>query len=376
MKRILFVIENFKVGGIQRSLVNMLNGISGSYEIDVMPFDRNGEYLDKLPRGINLIQPPAHYKSFAMPLNSLKGYHCFVYKALFGFLTKMLNKGIAFKICSPFYHIDQEYDAAISFSHSGFYKSVNGICPEFVLNKTKSKRKICFIHCDYQNSGMGCIYNDRLYDRFDQIACCSDSVKMVFLASNQQLTSKTVTVRNFYDLSIGKYEPEDMALSNDRINVFSVARLSKEKGIDRAVLALAQSKRKDICYYIIGDGSMREAICNLIRQEHLEDQVFLLGADSEPYPKLMNADYLLVPSYNEAAPMVFDEAAVLNVPIISTETTSAREMLGQNDIICSNSAEGLEKALRELKKPIINRKGTIFVKNELQKEQFRRLLKA
>lgn len=373
MKKILFVVENLKVGGVQKSLVNLLNGISGGYEIDVMLFDYSGDYLSKLPSGINVILPPAHYRTFAVPHNNLKGSFLWLYKVCYALGAKLINKGFAFNLCSPFFHLDKEYDVAISFSHSGFYKGVNGICPEFVLGKTKAQKKICFIHCDYRNSGTGCKYNDNLYNRFDQIACCSNSVRKVFLECIPHLNSKTVTVRNLYDLSVGDYVIENMKLSSHLIHIFSVARLSKEKGIDRAILALAQSKRKDIYYYIIGDGSMKEPIRNLIHQEHLEDQVFLLGVDSEPYPKLMNADYLLVPSYNEAAPMVFDEATVLNIPIISTDTTSAREMLSSNDVVCDNSIEGIQVVLERLEKPKKHEENR-SVNNDLQIEQFQEMI--
>lgn len=374
VKKILFVVENFKVGGIQKSLVNLLCGISNEYEIDVLLFDYSGDYLRELPSGINIVHPPAHYRTFAVPHASLKGSVLWGYKLLFGVVAKLINKGVAFNFCSPFYHLEREYDAAISFSHSGFYKGVNGICPEFVLSKTKAKKKICFIHCDYRNSGTGCTYNNKLYEKFDQIACCSDSVRSVFLKCIPHLATRTVTVRNLYDLSIGDYGIEDMKLSSKVIHIFSVARLSKEKGIDRAVLALSQSKRKDVCYYIIGDGSMKETIRKLTHQEHLEDQVFLMGADSQPYSKLMNADYLLVPSYNEAAPMVFDEAKVLNIPIISTDTTSAREMLSDRDYICENSIEGIKVVLETLEKPQMKYKKSILVNNDLQIKQFREML--
>ena len=374
MKKILFVVENFKVGGVQKSLVNLLRGISDEYEIDVLPFDYSGDYLCDLPSGIKIVHPPAHYRMFAVPHASLKGSFLWVYKLLFGLVAKLINKGVAFGCCSPFYHPEGEYDVAISFSHSGFYKGVNGICPEFVLSKTKAKKKICFIHCDYQNSGTGCIYNNKLYEKFDQIACCSDSVRKVFLKSIPHLAAKTVTVRNLYDSRISDHAMEDMKLSGQMIHIFTVARLSKEKGVDRAVLALSHSKRKDICYYIIGDGSMKEAIRNLIHQEHLEDQVFLMGADAQPYSKLMNADYLLVPSYNEAAPMVFDEATVLNIPIISTDTTSAREMLSDSDYICENSIEGMKVVLEILEKPQIKHKKSALVNNDLQIKQFQEML--
>lgn len=91
-----------------------------------------------------------------------------------------------------------------------------------------------------------------------------------------------------------------------------------------------------------------------------------------PYVYMKQADYVVVSSYHEAAPMVFDEAKTLGVPVIATETTSAREMLGeQYGIVCDNSTEGLLAVLRRIKKH--GQFETITVDNNMQKAQFEKL---
>ena len=51
------------------------------------------------------------------------------------------------------------------------------------------------------------------------------------------------------------------------------------------------------------------------------------GSQLNPYRYMKNAKLLLLPSYHEAAPMVFQEAIALEVPILTTDTTSAMEMV-------------------------------------------------
>jgi glycosyltransferase involved in cell wall biosynthesis len=88
---------------------------------------------------------------------------------------------------------------------------------------------------------------------------------------------------------------------------------------------------------------------------------------------MIGADYLLVPSLNEAAPMVFDEAIVLGVPVITTNTTSATEMIGnQYGIVCENSQEGLVSALRALEKNAAL--DSVIQNNDHQSTQFSHLL--
>ena len=49
MKKILIVNNNMSVGGVQKSLCNLLWSIVGKYEITVLLFQAVGEYIDCLP---------------------------------------------------------------------------------------------------------------------------------------------------------------------------------------------------------------------------------------------------------------------------------------------------------------------------------------
>lgn len=375
MKKILFVIENLQIGGIQKSLVNLLNEISELYEIDLAAFDPTGEYSMDIPATVHIIKLPKLYRVFALNRKNLKkNKMLWLYKTIYFLITNIINKGVAFKLLTPFYKLNVRYDVAISYSHSGYYKSVNGICPEFVLYKTKADKKVCFIHCDYDNSGYKCDYNNTLYSRFDGIACCSESVKEVLLKSIPSISQNTYTVRNFYDTKLSNIQIDNLHLSPDKIHVFSVSRLSKEKGIIRVVEAIYYSGRKDIDYYIIGNGPLKNEIDKYIHDHYLCEQVHILGAMNNPYPVLLNADYLIVPSLNEAAPMVFDEAHILGIPIIATLTTSAKEMLDDsNDIICENSIEALKDIIKNLKYPQKMNGKTIY-NNEMQKKQIKNMI--
>ena len=87
---------------------------------------------------------------------------------------------------------------------------------------------------------------------------------------------------------------------------------------------------------------------------------------------MLQADYLLVPSRNEAAPMVFDEASVLGLKIISTDTTSAAEMVGDGGIVCENSLAGISEVLTSIGKN--NCRTYITKSNQLQREQFAKII--
>ena len=133
------------------------------------------------------------------------------------------------------------------------------------------------------------------------------------------------------------------------LNLVSVARLTKEKEISRIVNILGKIDSSRVRYHIIGEGRERVSIENVIREKGLKNVVTLWGEDSNPYRYMGNADLLVVPSYHEAAPVVFQEAKALGIPTLTTRTTSADEMIGEAyGFVTENNDTDLEKKIREL----------------------------
>lgn len=52
-KKILIACNNLHVGGIQRSLINLLNEISNQYDVTLFLFYPQGEYT--IPKGVRVI---------------------------------------------------------------------------------------------------------------------------------------------------------------------------------------------------------------------------------------------------------------------------------------------------------------------------------
>lgn len=137
-----------------------------------------------------------------------------------------------------------------------------------------------------------------------------------------------------------------------QIHVLTVARFGREKGIGRAVRAIA-ALGEAVCefdYTVIGDGIEFQSVKKLVRELGLEQRVHLLGEKDDPYPEMANADLLLIPSVSEAAPMVIGEAAYLATPILTTQTSSAQEMVQQTGYgwVCKNSVDGIRDGIAQL----------------------------
>ena len=104
-----------------------------------------------------------------------------------------------------------------------------------------------------------------------------------------------------------------------------VSRLEPEKNVALAIKAIAESAPGDACLIIVGEGSERKNLENLVQELHVSDRVFFEGEHPaiEYYPL---ADLVLVTSYYEGYGLVIIEALASSKPVISTDVGSAREM--------------------------------------------------
>lgn len=375
MKKILIVNNNLDIGGIQKSLINLIKETHSDYNVTLLLLSPTGSLLKEVPADVKIITPSKVYSVLGLSKEELKKHpFLFVLKGLLTLYTKVFSRRCSMKLLGIFQKKITGYDVVISYSHLPHHKCFANGCGDFVLDKTKSNMKICMIHCDYSYPGYMTKENNREYDEFDKIACCSDSVKNKFVQGSLISSDKVHTLYNFYDLGV-----DELAMQNPYsydeayINLVSVARLSSEKGIDCAIEAIYNVNRSDIRYYIVGDGPQKVDLVEMVSKYKMENQVFFVGEQINPYGYMKNADYLLVSSLHEAAPMVFNEARILGLNIIATNTASAAEMIGENGVICDKGSEGIKSALLSVEKSVIlpNEK----LDNKKQKDQLENILR-
>lgn len=210
------------------------------------------------------------------------------------------------------------------------------------------------MHNDYRQIRATSAYNKRLYASFDAIAACSNGCRDAFLEVAPQLEGKTAVVRN----CVGYAEARRLAaadvvsLPTGRLNVLTVARLGREKGVLRAIRAVASlvESGHPVTYHVAGSGAELDAARELVKELGVGNSVVLHGELGNPYPLMAACDLLLIPSYAEAAPLVVGEAACLGTPVLSTKTSSAVEMVEDAGYgwVCDNTDEGILSSLASL----------------------------
>lgn len=355
-KRILIVNNNMKIGGVQKSLINLLREISSLCDVTLFLFDGGGALINDVPDNVKILRGSFFTRVLGISHDEAKdaGFLTFAFRSLCAALTKIFGIKPVFSLLSHLQKTDGEYDAAISFMQNGDLKVFYGGCNEFVLNAVKAKKKIAFVHCDFLNYEGNNEYNKKIYSRFDSIACVSDSVKKRFSEATVIPGEKLFTVHNCYDYkNIIKLAHEYKAEYTDgHFNIFTASRLSAEKGILRALKIIHELKEEGygIIWRIAGDGPQKTEIELQIKSYGLEKNIKLLGMKKNPYPYFLNADLLLVPSYIEAAPMVYGEAEILGAIILTTDTTSAMELVSARGIgfVCRNDDVSIKEELKRI----------------------------
>lgn len=386
MKRIIIVNNNMHIGGVQKALVNLLWGIHEYYDITLLLFYAGGAYLQDLPPDIKVISPNSGYRYFGMTRQETRSPADKLGRTFLAAATRILGRNFATLLMGLSQKQLEGYDVAISYLHNARSKLFYGGCNDFVLNHISAGKKVAFLHGDYMHCGADTPENAKQYAKFDVIAACSQGCADSFLQANPALSEKVKVVYNFqrYEQIRDSAEAVPVKLPQGRINILTVARLGKEKGVTRAIQALDKLQRfKDqFHYYILGDGTQRPQIKEMIRKGHLEGNVTLLGELSNPYGYMKAADLLLIPSVSEAAPMVIGEAASLGTPVLSTATSSAVEMIELTGFgwVCENSVEGIARMLTVIlqnRSEIDVRKqylSTVMLNNDSAMAQFIKLI--
>ena len=119
---------------------------------------------------------------------------------------------------------------------------------------------------------------------------------------------------------------ESLSIGPEEKLIFSVGRLSRRKGFDQLIRAIAQLRQegKPVRYVLAGIGEDHEYLGGLIREHNLQGVAHLLGAiDAGDLPRWMNAcDVFAMPNReingdNEGFGMVFIEAAACAKPVLA-----------------------------------------------------------
>lgn len=366
MKKILIASFDLEIGGVERSLINMLNNLDyGRYGVDLMLYSHTGEFFKFLSPMPNLLPENRGYRTIRRGIGEIfrEGHY------LIGG-TRLLAKSLAYyfsgkkgakessyyqlqwmcSLSSPFFpKLEKEYDIAISYLWPHYY----------VLNNVKARKKIGWIHTDYSAIDIDVRKDLKMWSRLDHIIAVSEECASAFLKRYPSLASKVKVIEN---ITSGEFikkmseEPVDdgeTCSNKDTFNLLTVGRFSHAKGIDngvRALKILRDKGYKEIKWYVIGYGGDEDMIRKLIEENDLKDSFIILGKKTNPYPHMKRCNLYVQPSRYEGKAVTVTEAQILGRAVLLTNYLTASSQVEhlEDGYITENSVKGIVSGIETL----------------------------
>src|SRR5699024_5545286 len=96
------------------------------------------------------------------------------------------------------------------------------------------------------------------------------------------------------------------------LRIVTLGRLSKEKGPQLIPEVVKRLKEEGFRFrwYLIGDGNLRGAMEAIIKKLNIQNELVLLGAQTNPYAYLKDAEVYVQPSLTEGYGISLKEAQV------------------------------------------------------------------
>lgn len=353
-KKILFVYYTMMLGGSTTSLLSLLDNIDyEKYDVDLLLYRNEGPLMSYVPKKVNLLPqayiPQSKASKIAKGILSGRLPRTYLHgKRYFGKFRPTLQ-GMSYTQLLYSRKLKEEYDVAIGFLElwSDVYMNL----------RVKAKKKISWIHVDYEKAHFVAKTDEKMLSRSDVIVHVSEECKQNFINALPSLTDKCVYIPNILTKSFilkRTGEPIEVPpMDEDSLKLLSVCRVAIDhKGLDRGVRVLKRLKDegKKIVWAIIGDGPDVEKVKELIKENGMEKEILLLGRTNSPFGCYDKFDAFFVPSRFEGKPMAVTEAQMLSLPPVVTEYASAHEQVedGIDGIVTTNDEEGIYRALSRI----------------------------
>lgn len=296
MKNIAIFTDNLRVGGIQKSVVNMLNNINyNEFAIDLYLFNKDNFY--DIPSNVNIIY-------LKKPLK----------------LLNFIPFALAYKIYKPKI-LNKNYNISIDFDSYQMHTAIGAL-------KCNSNKKAIWIHNDIPiklkeepKYRILHFFFKKKYKYFDIFNAVSQGALDSFRTIENNSEKIYNVIPNYIDTKEIKYKMQekcDIKVSKNNINIVTVGRLCHQKGMDIMINNLKDltKYRKDFHLYIIGDGPLKEKLQMQVARLNMKNYVTFLGNQKNPFKYLKEMDLFYLSSRYEGQGMVILEAMSVGLDIL------------------------------------------------------------
>lgn len=191
-------------------------------------------------------------------------------------------------------------------------------------------------------------FSNKRFNYFDKIICQSEDMLQDIKDSYNIKKDKLIVINN--PITDG-FELKEETDNDKPVQFITVGRLSKEKGYGR-ILKILSKLSVPFHYTIIGNGSEKDEVYDLIEQYGLKDKITHIDFTKEVSKYLSKSDVFLQGSYFEGFPNCLIESCSVGTPVVAFNVPGGTKEIienGVNGYLVENEDQFLEK-LNEAKK--------------------------
>lgn len=349
-KRILFVNCMMELGGVERSLCDVLRHMNFErYDVYLYLDSTSGPLMKQIPPEIKLIKPNMDdmYGRFAEVMKVQLKQKDFK-KIAFRLLQKASEK-TEFRACwlmQMLYRSYGKFDVVVAYRE--------GPITQFAYRAFRWKKFITWWHYgEFSDTSM---HYERLKE-LNHVVAVSEGIRDMVSKGIPAVADRICMIPNMVDVlriqSAVQQEASPYKQQREYKHIVTVSRLSEEKQLKNIIpcaISLLENKISFV-WHIVGNGPQEAEFRKLIQQSQLEKYVILEGGQANPYPYLKYADLYVHPSYVESQGLTILEAMSLGIPCVVTKSLGPCEFIrdGENALLTEQSPDDFtEKVIRIL----------------------------
>ena len=345
MKKKLLIMNDLAFGGgVEKLMYDLVMAWHEKYDITVMTYKYDDSFYSLFPMDVKYISEhvPKEYKS-----NIFAHVYSF-------FNRKWYESSLKSKISKT------GFDVLLCMKEGGTMKSAL---------KYDMPLKYAWNHTDYNNH----YYTDSIFggtaeevkamQHFNKVICVSKDIKkgvcdVIGDPGNLVVKYNPINVENVINRSKETVDDiESLKLPEDKrpVRFVSVGRINEQKGYPMLVDVAKALEEEGYNFEIIVVGGKEEwpveynriqAMLNKLGPKNIK----FIGARENPYKYIAIADWFISSSLYEGYSLVSQEAAVLDIPMMLTDCSGVRELLGDSEygIVMSISVIGIYRAMKKV----------------------------
>lgn len=283
MASICFFHKFMKIGGVERQLYYLLNGLSEHHDVSLVLCSREGEFLEQIDRRVRIYSLETRPDSFRGPMQIYKFVRCIgaIHPEVLVSFHPDLHLASCLAKCV--------YPLKVVCCFPGYM-------PVGYLNAFR---------CAYLRLAAG-------------LVAVSESVRHSILSNIGPLNRTLHVIENAIDareIVERSADASSVALVTSVPLIVSVGRLVPGKRFETLVAALGMM-RHNAHLVLVGGGPQRAKLAEYINAAGLASRVLLTGEQRNPYPIVKQATVFALASETEGLPTVVLEAMALRRPVV------------------------------------------------------------